>query len=268
MKNIDFIPRLIAALPALFLSALFVSSSANADATLSMQADGQSRTLQVKDGQLFMSMPEEQTDVLFDSANQTMKVIDHKQKSVYPINEQSLSAIKSQVQGLQGVMSQAMQGLSPEQRQQMQSMLGGFGLGGSAAPAKEPQTSIKAAGDGQYAGVSCEKFQISIDGVDQGTACISSGNSLGISKADYQTLKSAQDFMFQMGREAGDLAKQFGARGIPNYGDFEANGILVSSKSAQQQGSFEITSIDKGSIDGALSAPAGYQTKDIASQMQ
>jgi len=36
MKNIDFIPRFVAALSALFLSALFVSSNANADATFSM----------------------------------------------------------------------------------------------------------------------------------------------------------------------------------------------------------------------------------------
>jgi hypothetical protein len=246
--------------------ACMVSGFVYADATLSMQSDGLTRTLQIKGDRVFFAVPEEKTDVLFDTTTQTMNVIDHKQQTIYPVNEETLNAVKSQIQGLQGMMSQALEGLSPEQQAQMQSMLGGFGFGGNK-PAAEPQVSIKEVGTAKYAGISCTQFQVSVDGVAEGTSCISSGNSLGLSSADYATLKAAQDFMLKMGRQAGDLAKQFG-QSIPNYGDFQAQGILISAKSQREQGSFEMTSVNTDAIANNLDVPQGYKIQDVASQMQ
>lgn len=244
---------------------VLANHSALADATLTLDADGQASTLQIKDQRVLLSIPQEQTDVLFDSTSQSMQVIDHNQKTVFPINEQTLATIKGQLEGIQGMMSQAMQGLSPEQQAQMQAMMGGFSFGGKK-PAPEPQVSMKEIGNASYAGIKCTNYEVSFDGVKEGVACVSSGNSLGISSNDYKTLTAAQDFMFKMGREAGELAKQFG-QSLPNFGKFAAEGILISAQNPKEQGSFQLTSINSDSLGKQLTVPQGYKTQDIASQM-
>ncbi|MGH1542699.1 MAG: hypothetical protein ACRBHB_19930 [Arenicella sp.] len=245
-------------------TAFGISRVASADAQIAYKNSNDIQTALIKKGKvLIQNASDKNTEMLYNSANQTMTVIDHAEKSYMLLDAQTIEQLTSQLSGIKSAMKQQLDNLSPEQREQLSAFLGGISTE-TETPTKTV-ISVKSKGKSSSNGYACDDNSLLEDGAVVGSFCLANAVTLKINNADYQTMVSMQNFMFDMAQKAksslGDLGNQ-----IPNLGGLKVNRVVISGNmNNEPENSFSLQSSSAKPVTATMSVPAGYRQQDTSS---
>ena len=111
-------------------------------------------------------------EAIFDSNSGNLTLIDHEQKSFIKVNEAELTAMAGQIKNI------------------LNSVMSELPFNNPLSPS-ESNRSVKHSGiQRRVAGISCELYEIHINGAKESEVCIAKSNRLDISPNDYLTLES------------------------------------------------------------------------------
>jgi len=243
-------------------------SHAAADATIQISTDQQPVTVFVKNQKVLFragdARAREQSEAVFDQTTQTLNIIDHQNRTLFPLNEKTVRQLGGTINAAVGAMQQQLEGMSPEQRAQMETMMSGLGL---SVPKQDtrPAVTLSRVAEKSYSGIRCEESAVMQGKKKLASVCISSGNTTPLSDTDYGSLLAAQAFMLDMARQVKQFAKQYGQQ-IPNLGDIELSGLMVNSVQTEQTNSsgnrFSIDTITTGNV-AEITVPTDYQVRTL-----
>lgn len=182
-------------------------SSSRADTTLKFRAtgDGAPTSIQVTRSKVRMeSGGAQQGYMVFDRDTSSMIAVDTQNRQYFIVDQQTLVQLSSALSALPTGMLKQMQNqlkhLPPEQRamaeRQMKKMMGG------KTPAKKLRL-VDSRKTARVAGVKCAVHRLQRAGKNEGTMCLASPSSLGISAAEQKSLAAMFDFFTSMARGGG-----------------------------------------------------------------
>ena len=182
----------------LICTAILFAGNVIADTTIVFkQLGGSQKTipLQVSNGKVRIELSGE-SFVLFDSAKKTITKVDSKQSSYVVIDEVSLNVMASTMKNLKNNFMAQMQNLSPENKTQMQMMMGK--MVGASEEAIKIEKSLKFTRTGtnkKIAGYHCDVIEGVNQGVKVSEICVVQRDKTNISHGDFESLKQFFDFM-------------------------------------------------------------------------
>ena len=210
------------------------------------------------------------TDVIFETASSTMYVVDHSKRTVMRLTEQVIDNLASQVGGVASIIQQQlaeqMANMSAEERAQMEALMGGLGLADVQTKAEPAAPTLQATGNAEYAGIACTINSVIQEGGTIAEVCLSKGNNVGVSEADYQALLGMQNFGLKMASKAQQFSGMFGGS-MPSLGEIEANNLIIQgTKMSGESNSMNIVGVSDESLPaGTTDLPVGYTEEKIPS---
>ena len=188
-------------------------------------------------------------EAIFNSESGELTLIDHQQKSYIKVNEKELTAMAGQIKSL------------------IDSVMSELPFNNPLAPTAE-EKSVKHSGiQRRVAGISCELYEIQLNGVKESEVCIAKSNRLDISPNDYETLENLYktgDRLAKTARET--IGQSLGP--IPEFGAGELGGlpVYILSQSGGVQLELTLTAIDSELVSADyFKIPKGYQEQTLPS---
>lgn len=208
------------------------------------------------------TQPSESTMIFKDD---TVYAISHKDKSYIAMDRASMKRMAEQINPALQALQERMKNMTPEQRAQMEKMLGGRVPGGVGEPEKKQEIKRTARND-KINGYSCTYVEVREDGVLTDEMCVVPGNAL---KGSAELLTAAKKMAAVMNDMMASMdapwLKQMAQKQMQN---FEAlGGIPVLSRHFQggkPQNETTLNNIDTQAVAGSMfEIPAGYTKKDM-----
>jgi len=188
-------------------------------------------------------------EAIFDSNTGNLTLIDHQQKSYIKVNEAELTAMAGQIKNL------------------LDSVMSELPFNNPLAPS-ESKRSVKHSGiQRRVAGISCELYEIQINGLKESEVCIAKSNRLDISPNDYLTLENLYKTGDKLARTARETVGQ-SLGPIPEFGAGDLGGLPVYIMSDASGSQLELTLTEIGSeLVSAeyFKIPEGYQQQSLPS---
>ncbi len=188
-------------------------------------------------------------EAIFDSNTGDLTLIDHQQKSYIKVNEEELTAMAGQIKNL------------------IDSVMSELPFNNPLAP-RQNSKSVKHSGvQRRFAGISCELYEIQVNGEKESEVCIAKSNRLDISPNDYETLESLYKTGDKLARTAREtIGQSLGP--IPEFGAGDLGGLPVYIMSVSSGSQLEL--ILKDISSELVSAeyfkiPEGYQRQSLPS---
>lgn len=188
-------------------------------------------------------------EAIFDSNTGNLTLIDHQRKSYTQVNEAELTAMAGQLKSLLDSVMSELPFDNP-------------------LTLNEKNRSVMHSGiQKRVAGISCELYEIQIDGTKESEVCIAKSNRLSISPNDYQTLEN----LYKTGDKLARTAREtVGARlgPIPEFGAGELGGlpVYILSHAAGSRLELTLTDIDSELVSAEyFKIPEGYQEQGLPS---
>lgn len=251
---------------------LLSSSLCKADATISIVTDNEPVKILVKDQFVRVLSAQAQSqftgEVIFDVNTATLTIVDHQNKTVFPLDQQTIQRVGGTINAAVSAVQGQLESLPQERRSQLEGLFRGFGL--TVPKPEKPQLTLKESTASSYAGIDCQQHLLMEAERELAMLCISQGNSLEISNADYESLMAAQRFILDAASHAKQIAEQYGQK-IPNIGDLKLAGILVHSTQHEDydpstkqamKASFTITGVSNYAVE-PITLPSGYTVKSV-----
>ena len=196
--------------------------------------------------------------MVFDGTREVMMIIDDDHKTYSEITKADVDAISQQ-------MSAAMGSLTPEQRAQMQAMMGraGRGMPGMAPPSK---TAYRKVGTDTVGKWTCDKYEGTRDGQKVQDLCTVDPKVFGFTLADFAVSKDMADF-FQKMMPPG-MGRAMGTSEIFHIGTAEEQGfsgvpVRTITYSGGQTTTYELSDVKRQAFpDSTFQPPAGYAKQD------
>ena len=155
-------------------------------------------------------------DLLFDSAEMTLFIIDHRNKSYYKIDQNVINKAASMIQSLSAV-AESQEGV-------LSDLLGTLGL------SKENEQAnidiVKTDTVLSTAGINCQLFQQLNNGKLQSELCIAPESGLGVLGEHYQTMALFYQFGDSLMSKAGNILQNIGF-GLPNLSRLGQGGLPI-----------------------------------------
>jgi hypothetical protein len=141
--------------------------SSHADVTLTIQSEGKTSNILIKDTLVRMSGDASGSDnageIIFNAKKQELIALDPERKEAAVMNEADLQKMGNQLGNMMAQMQAQMQNMSPEQRQMMQQMMGGAFP--QAAPKQEVKLKVIKTGEMKVLlGKKCSRIIVERDG--------------------------------------------------------------------------------------------------------
>ena len=153
--------------------------------------------------------PDGPTTVVFDGTKQVLYMINTDRKTYSELTKAEAEQMGSQLAGAMAQMQEALKGLPPEQRAQMEAMMKGRGLPGlTAAPA---QTSYVKGGTQRVGRWTCDVYEAQSNGQRTGELCTVSPQALNLSAADFAVTQQMADFVRAMLPQVADTLFRVGS---------------------------------------------------------
>lgn len=193
--------------------------------------------------------------------NDTIYAIDHRDKSYYAMDRESMKRVAEQLNPALKMIQERMKDMTPEQRAQMEKMMGG------SLPGVEKKTEIKrTARTDKVGGHSCSYVQVLEDGVLTDEMCVAPSQSLkGSDEVMTAATKMAGLMREMMSTMDAPWLKQMADKQIQNFA--ELGGIPVLSRhfaAGSPQSETTLTSIRTQTLAAStFDLPAGYTRKDM-----
>jgi hypothetical protein len=198
--------------------------------------------------------PNGPTTVIFDGARQVLIMINPARKSYSELTKAEADQMGAQLSGAMAQMQEALKGLPPEQRAQMEAMMKGRGLpAGLGAPAARPQ--YKKGGTQKVGKWSCDVYEMSLNNQRTGELCTVSPQALGFTPADFEVSRRLAEFMRSILPQGADAMFQVGGA------DTGFSGVPVRSASTVfgRETITEMTDVTRQEVADALfTVPAGF----------
>ena len=208
--------------------------------------------------------PRESTMVFKDD---TIYVINHQDKSYMALDRASMKRMAEQINPMLKVLQERMKDMSPEQRAQMEKMMGGRLPAGMGEPEKKQELK-QTSRTGKVGAYSCSYVEVHEDGVLTDELCVSPGKAL---KGSDELLLAAK----KMGTLMHDMMSSMDAPWLKQMAEkqmqnFEAlGGIPVLSRhfeDGKPHNETTLTAIRSEALAASLfEIPAGYSKKDMLS---
>jgi hypothetical protein len=204
-------------------------------------------------------------DTVMIFKDDTIYSVNHKEKSYYAMDRAAMKRMAEQVNPALKALQEQMKNMSPEQRAQMEKMMGGHMPGGmGGAPKKEELK--RTSRTGKIAGYSCTYVEMFEDGVLTDEMCVAPSASMKGSEDLIAAAKKMASLMKEM--MAGIDAPWLTQMADKQTANFEKlGGIPVFSRhfaGGQPQHETTLTSMRSESAPGStFELPAGYTKKDM-----
>ncbi len=235
-------------------------SSSFADTSLTYMNKEEANTMQIKDGVLRSA--EGNSYMLYDSKTRTMTLVDHQNKSVTRVDENTMKQMGGAISAAQKQMEEQLKNMPPEQQAQMRQMMKGLMPSGmeKSQPLRSERTSEKAK-SGDW---SCKIVNVFKGDEKVSQVCVASYKSLDVPKEDYLVMKDFMTFISSMsenlpiGDKASFASADLGEGMLP---------VIVEGMS-QSAESMTLDKVSNESLDAALfTVPAGYKEQNMMDGM-
>jgi len=197
--------------------------------------------------------------------NDTIYAINHQDKSYYAMDRESMKRIAEQINPALKMLQERMKDMTPEQRAQMEKMMGGRLPPGAGAAEKKTELKRTARAD-KVSGYSCSYVQVLEDGVLTDEMCVAPGKTLkGSDELMTAATKMADLMREMMSTMDAPWLKQMAEKQVQNFA--ELGGIPVLSRhfeAGAPQSETTLTSMRSEAVAASLfEIPAGYTQKDM-----
>ena len=206
-------------------------------------------------------------DLLYRHAVENVLIVDHSKSTVMIVDEQQVDRLNQQMQNVQ-IMLQALGGqianLSPEQRQQLQALLGDNVSLDTLAKAAEPQapTRLVPAGMKEVGKIHCRVMRVMQGATPVAEICLADAATMNVSNNDAAAIRALFGFYERLAPKGQALARQQGIT-LPNITARELSGIPVEFRDLSGQGSVTMTlrRVNTSPVSPELMrVPSGYKT--------
>jgi hypothetical protein len=210
---------------------------------------------------------------LFDGDTRTLTMVIDEERSYAQLTEEGLRAQAQHVRQMQeeflAQMRQQMAHMPPDQRQMMEQQMRQMGidpalLSGQDAPTPD-LASLKTRPTGEtrtIGGVRCEGMDVMLEGQRTNELCVARPGAVGMSDADFRTLRSLFAFMHSLSEIAvsmgGPFAGDMGTEMLP-----DVDGVPVMVRNLEDGSTITLESVSTDPLPAELfTIPAGYQRVD------
>lgn len=267
-------------IPALALTVLLlVPALVRADTTLEFlvkegaSAPARVQTVAIKDGRIMAKGAggDRTIDLLFNQAEQGLKVIDHGQRTVMRVDEGEVVRLNQQVRGVQPLLQglgEQIAKLSPEERRQWQELVGGTISLERIAKAQGPPEPIRLVASGgqrTVAGVRCQPLRVMQGGTAMAELCLAAPVALKIPSPDYATVRGLLTLYERIAAKGAGLARQLGLA-LPAFTIAQELGLPITLKDLSREGNGTVTLrriLTSPLSPDQMRIPAGYRAKPL-----
>lgn len=254
---------LVRTLPLLLLTATAAHAGTKLETVTRDLSGGKATTINTwaQGGMMRVETGDNQTLMIFK--DETIYAVSHKDKSYIAMDRASMKRMAEQLNPMLKMMQERMKTMPPEQRAQMEKMMGTTGPGGEPAPPPEIKRTSR---NDKINGYSCTYVEVREAGTLTDELCVAPASAL---KGSNELMASAQKMSvlvkdMMAGMDAPWL-KQMTQRQMQN---FEAiGGIPVVSRhfvDGKPQNETTLAKISTESLAGStFEIPAGYTKKDM-----
>ncbi len=199
-------------------------------------------------------------DALYQREYDRVFIIEHDKQSYMIINEAKVDEFTAQARGMMAIVQAQMEGMSDEQRAEMQKTMENMGMDGlmnntEATPVPEyRQTSEQR----DVNGYSCQVIQVFKNQQLDTEMCVASRDSLSMADDDYDTLKAMHHLAQRMAAKASVFMAGMGGT-FPDLATGEIDGLPVTVHDNDDNITVTLRSINEAEIDPSrLGVPKGY----------
>lgn len=251
------------------LSSSCVSSAAYADATLTYLDGQESSKMQIKGTQLkATSQHDPSYAMLYDASNNSITMIDHREKTYMLMTESTMRTMGNVASSMQDQIAQQLEaqmaGMSPEERAQMEQMMGAL-MPSTSQKAAPPAIRIEETGNkDKVSDWSCQIYDVYQGQQKVSSACMARASDLDLSQSDYGVLRGFVEFTQSMAKEM--PINESSLPDIPLEGDL----VPVSMQNLSgSEGAITLGSANNDSISADdFAIPAGYQQQNLMDMMR
>jgi hypothetical protein len=200
--------------------------------------------------------------IIVDAAARKMMMVSDRDKSFTEVTEEDMKRMKGQMQAMRAQMAERMKSMTPEQRAQMQAMMGPAGAQIMAAPDDKPHVwKFEPLGAKKTVnGFACETYRVLLDGVPHEEDCISPWSAGLVKRAEFAGLEKFGETLndnLGLGRGGAAMPLFHQYPGMPiSRAVLEAGG-----KRGEEQ---QVKSIKHDAIPAnTFVAPAGYTKREL-----
>jgi hypothetical protein len=213
-----------------------------------------------------LRMEAKPSDATMIFKDDTLFSINHKDKSYYVMDRASMKKMADTLGPALKAMQEQMKNMTPEQRAQMQKMLGGRMPGGMGEPEKKEEIKRTTRTD-KISGYSCTYVQVLEDGVLTDEMCVAPGNTLKGSDELIVAAKRMSDLLKEMMSSMdAPWLKQMAEKQTQNFE--KLGGIPVMSRHFEDGKPTNETSMSfiraESLAASMFDVPSGYTKKDMA----
>jgi|WetSurMetagenome_2_1015567.scaffolds.fasta_scaffold05395_3 hypothetical protein len=256
-------------------ASLAFSSIAHADVVLEYTVKGMNvpagttQNIAIKNDQIMVKAVggDKNLDLLYRHAAENVVIIDHRKGTLMTVDEQQVDRINQQTQNVQ-IMLQALGGqianLSPEQRQQLQALLGDSVSLDTIAKAAAPPAPTRLVPTGvkrEVAGIRCQMMRVMQGVTPVAEVCLADAATMKISDNDAATIRAFFSFYERLATKGQGLACQLGLT-LPNIAAREVTGIPIEFRelSRKDSGTMTLRRINTSAVSPELMRiPSGYK---------
>ncbi|MEM7548341.1 MAG: hypothetical protein AAF363_01605 [Bacteroidota bacterium] len=208
---------------------------------------------------------------IFDARNETFMTVDDKKKEYIVMTKSDLNVAKEQFKQMATLMQTQLQNLPEAQRKAMEKQFSAF-LGDG----EMPEVTYKKTGNSKVKSWSTDKYDVFEDGNKTAEVELSSFETLGISKSDFQAMEKLADFITENLSEFTSMVKTGGGSSFLGFGDENSpifqSGIpvkVVNFSSGSPDTETIVTTVDKKNVDSSVfEVPKGYKKTSLQEMMQ
>ena len=269
-------------LRASLLLIVFSAASLSADVIVTMEsreggAEPEIQTVKVKGERLKLTIEDGQSgpdEMIFAGDQDAMWLIDHDEKRVLVLDEETMTAMVEQISAAMEQMEAAMANVPEAQREMMENMMkqqmSAMGLGEDLPPRE-----VKAAGSAEFGGRDCSLYKISRGDELQAEVCtvpfgsLEGGDEMMVAFGEMQEFYDAllealaRSPMLQQLQTSLQDSNPFG------FGK-EIDGVPVMTRrydGGAVEGESLLVNMERQSLDaGEFELPSGYERQEIAPQ--
>jgi len=252
-------------LPVLTIGCLFIANAQSATVIDVEGVDGNERIVNriISEGhwvRLSMDPENPQQEVYFNVPEQTLYIVQHEDKSIMKMTEQSLEQLGTQLKGamtqIQDQMAAAMANMSEDQKAQMGNFLESMGIPQENAEPTEPVvTNFKSTGPVKtVGGIRCTVGNILENDQVTGTACVAQPGAFDVPEHDYANFESLFEFGARMADKMSNLFQT--GESYPSFDTSNVDGLPIEM---QQEDLHVILKSITQDDNFKLGLPEGYR---------
>lgn len=230
---------------------LMAAGTPSADTTLEMDmtAGGKlKQTIQVSNGHVRITTAEQGGNfvILYREGVDEYRVLDTRSKTVMTITPRQVQQASGMMKQMQAMMAEQMKNMTPQERAQLEGMMGKPG----AADSRTKPVIRMTKRTEMVQSWRCDVVEV-VEGAQViSEVCVAKAKTLGIPERDFQTMQGFFKLMSSMAESAGEGM----GKGVPDFGPGEMPGVPVRA-SHFDQGKKDIVQLSRVStdrLDGAL----------------